>query len=123
MQYVLLWSPVLLTDRLVCMPCSGQIGFMICSKKAADGSALDTRVPRQPPPQRGDYPPLRCAGIHCFFRCRPCFDNYSIMQWHVAGQDTTAALIHQCLSLESTQTVAGVGAATYFDNVLLDMVT
>jgi spermidine synthase len=38
---------------------SGQIGFMICSKKAADGSALDTRVSRQPPPQRGDYPPLR----------------------------------------------------------------
>ena len=67
MQYVLLWSPVLLFDRLVCMPCSGQIGFMICSKKAADGSALDTRVPRQPPPQRGDYPPLRCAGIHCCF--------------------------------------------------------
>jgi hypothetical protein len=44
-----------------CLPCSGQIGFMICSKKAADGSALDTRVSRQPPPQRGDYPPLRWA--------------------------------------------------------------
>jgi hypothetical protein len=65
--------PVLSAHVLEVVPCSGQIGFMICSKKAADGSALDTRVSRQPPPQRGDYPPLRCvnpaavfiAALHC----------------------------------------------------------
>ncbi len=39
--------------------CSGQIGFMICSKAGRDGEKLDSRVARQPPPQRADYPALR----------------------------------------------------------------
>ena len=39
-------------------PCSGQIGFMICSKKSA-ADPLDSRVARQPPPQRADFPPMR----------------------------------------------------------------
>ncbi len=38
--------------------CSGQIGFMICSKKSAE-EPLDTRVPRQPAPARKDFPALR----------------------------------------------------------------
>lgn len=38
--------------------CSGQIGFMICSKKSAE-EPLDTRVPRQPAPVCEDFPALR----------------------------------------------------------------
>mmetsp|Transcript_10139 Transcript_10139/g.30396 ORF Transcript_10139/g.30396 Transcript_10139/m.30396 type:complete len:315 (-) Transcript_10139:226-1170(-) len=38
---------------------SGQIGFMICSKAGPNGEQLDSRVARQPPPQREDYPALR----------------------------------------------------------------
>lgn len=44
---------------------SGQIGFMVCTKAAADGGApLDPREPRLPAPAAPEgrgYPPLRCA--------------------------------------------------------------
>jgi hypothetical protein len=46
-----------------CLPdCSGQIGFMICSKKAEGEEPLDPREPRLPVPAHTEgkgYPPLR----------------------------------------------------------------
>lgn len=43
--------------------CSGQIGFMICSKQGEEGAAaLDASEPRQPvpvTPEGRGYPPLR----------------------------------------------------------------
>ena len=41
------------------LSCSGQIGFMICTKASGDGSAaLDARVPRQPLPATPEGFPL-----------------------------------------------------------------
>ena len=48
----------------VCLPRSGQIGFMICAKASAGTEApLDLSQPRRPPPQatQPNYPPLKCV--------------------------------------------------------------
>ena len=50
--------------------CSGQIGFMICSKKSAH-EPLDTRMPRQPAPVRKDFPALRHVRAQLSFVVHP----------------------------------------------------
>ena len=83
------------------LPCSGQIGFRICSNKAADGRALDTRVPRQAPPQRGDYPPLRWASPAPFML--PCSRSCSASHWCLARQYAPVLAVnywsHSCMQL------------------------
>ena len=45
--YALNW----LSTKRIDLCCSGQIGFMVCSKKAADGSKVDVAVPKRSPPE------------------------------------------------------------------------
>ncbi len=73
--------------------CSGQIGFLLCTKKS--GEAVDPRIPKREPSAKlsQDYPPLRYAFLTNLMPTQLTVQWFAVTSMRLSGE-TALYLLH-----------------------------